>query len=304
MNLSIKNLFTALIHSIIVWGFISHICFAQEGRGDVIYVPTPQNVVDEMLDLAQVNSADYLIDLGSGDGRIVTTAAKRFGTNGLGVDLDSYLIKIAKLNAELDKVENRVSFLEADLFETDLTKATVISTYLLPELNLKLRPLLLQLKPGTRIITHDYHMGNWRPDLEKRIPAPEKLVGANGYSHIYYWMVPAKVAGVWQFNKFDSINPTLQELELSQSFQNIEGTLKFSDKKLPIIGLMTGNKIEFHIRSKDSKNIELRDFSGVIDQDKMIGTFNIVSGKTTKTINWEATWIKKTAMNQPDDEKK
>ena len=290
MNLSIKNLFTALIHSLIVWGFISHICFAQEGRGDVIYVPTPQNVVDEMLDLAQVNSADYLIDLGSGDGRIVTTAAKRFGTNGLGVDLDSYLIKIAKLNAELDKVENRVSFLEADLFETDL--------------NLKLRPLLLKLKPGTRIITHDYHMGNWRPDLEKRIPAPEKLVGANGYSHIYYWMVPAKVAGVWQFNKIDSINPTLQELELSQSFQNIEGTLKFSDKKLPIIGLMTGNKIEFHIRSKDSKNIELRDFSGIIDQDKMIGTFNIVSGKTTKTINWEATWTKKTAMNQPDDEKK
>src|SRR5262245_46139985 len=122
---------------------------AQDGRGDVVYVPTPQIVVDEMLRMAKVGAADYLIDLGSGDGRIVITAAKMHGARGFGVDLDRFLLKLANANAAKEGVTERVRFIEQNLFETDLSSATVITSYLLPEMNLKLRPKLLNLKPGT-----------------------------------------------------------------------------------------------------------------------------------------------------------
>src|SRR5688500_12598235 len=123
---------------------------AQEGRGDVVYVPTPQVVVDEMLTMAKIGPKDFLIDLGSGDGRIVVTAAKKFGAQGFGVDLDSYLLKLARESAKKEGVTERAQFVEQNLFETDLGRATVISSYLLPEMNLKLRPKILALKPGTR----------------------------------------------------------------------------------------------------------------------------------------------------------
>src|SRR5688572_29625684 len=140
---------------------------AQQGQGDVVYVPTPQIVVDEMLRMAKISSTDYLIDLGSGDGRIVITAAKKHGASGFGVDLDRYLLKLANEGAKREGVSDRAHFVEQNLFETDLSKATVISSYLLPEMNLKLRPKLLALKPGTRIVAHDYAMGQWDADEEK-----------------------------------------------------------------------------------------------------------------------------------------
>src|SRR5918998_889822 len=171
---------------------------AQEGRGDVVYVPTPQIVVDEMLTMAKIGPKDYLIDLGSGDGRIVITAAKKFGAQGFGVDLDRYLLRVARDGAKKEGVADRASFVEQNLFETDLSKATVISSYLLPEMNLKLRPKILTLKPGTRVVAHDYHMGDWYPDVQKDIVVPEKVVGTPGVRYIYMWVVPAQVAGRWQ----------------------------------------------------------------------------------------------------------
>ncbi len=150
---------------------------AQQGEGDVIYVPTPRAVVDEMLKMARVGPADFVIDLGSGDGRIVITAAEKYGARGFGVDLDGYLIKKARENARIAGVADKVQFFEQNLFETDLSRATVITSYLLPELNEKLRPKLLELKPGTRIVTHDYDMGEWFPDEQKTILVPEKEVG-------------------------------------------------------------------------------------------------------------------------------
>ena len=190
----------------------------QEGRGDVVYVPTPQVVVDEMLTMAKIGPKDFLIDLGSGDGRIVITAAKKFGSQGFGVDLDAYLLRLARDGAKKEGVADRASFVEQNLFETDLGKATVISSYLLPEMNLKLRPKILALKPGTRVVAHDYHMGDWYPDAQKDIPVPEKVVGTPGVSYIYLWTVPARVAGKWQAQLNVAGKDTPFEISFDQLF--------------------------------------------------------------------------------------
>jgi 16S rRNA G966 N2-methylase RsmD len=171
---------------------------AQTGVGDVVYVPTPQIVVDEMLALVKVNKSDFLIDLGSGDGRLVITAAKKHGAKALGVDLDTYLLKVANENARKENVTDRVTFREQNLFQTDISQATVISTYLLPEMNLRLRSKIMALKPGTRVVAHDYSMGDWYPDEQKTLVVPEKKVGNPGISYIFSWVVPALAAGQWQ----------------------------------------------------------------------------------------------------------
>jgi hypothetical protein len=147
---------------------------------DVIFVPTPQQVVDAMLQVAKVGPDDILYDLGSGDGRIPITAAKKFGTRGTGIDIDPQRIQEARANAEKQGVTDKVQFIQGDLFEQDLSKATVISLYLLPSLNLKLRPTLLKLKPGTRIVSHAFDMGDW---------APRQTLNVDGRM-VYFWTVP------------------------------------------------------------------------------------------------------------------
>lgn len=147
---------------------------------DVIFVPTPPQVVDAMLHVAGVGPNDVLYDLGSGDGRIPITAAKRLGTRGVGVDIDPQRIQEARANAKKEGVADKVQFIQGDLFEQDLSKATVISLYLLPSLNLKLRPTLLKLKPGTRIVSHAFDMGDW---------VPEQTLNIDGRM-VYFWTVP------------------------------------------------------------------------------------------------------------------
>jgi SAM-dependent methyltransferase len=156
---------------------------------DVPFVVTPQSVVDAMLELANVGPDDRLIDLGSGDGRIVITAAQRWGTRGLGVEIDPRLVGIAESNARRAGVADKVRFATQDLFETDLSQATVITMYLLPDVNLRLRPRLLQLKPGTRIVSHDWGMGDWQPDRTVVVDAPEKSVGMEKKSRLMLWVV-------------------------------------------------------------------------------------------------------------------
>lgn len=156
----------------------------QERQADVPYVPTPQAVVDEMLKIANVGKDDLVYDLGSGDGRIVITAAKTYGARGVGIDINPRLVQEATENARDAGVGNMVEFRQQDLFKTDLSKATVVTLYLLPRINLQLRPKLLQeLKPGTRIVSHAFSMGDWKP---------EKVVRVNGRT-IYYWTVPKQV---------------------------------------------------------------------------------------------------------------
>ncbi|MGH9901899.1 MAG: SAM-dependent methyltransferase [Pyrinomonadaceae bacterium] len=153
---------------------------------DVPYVPTPTAVVDEMLKIAKVRKTDVLYDLGSGDGRIPVTAAQRFGTRGVGIDINPQRISEANENAQKAGVTDRVKFIQGDLFQADIGEATVVTLYLLPEVNLRLRPKLLRdLKPGTRVVSHNYDMGDWKPAQEVRIDA-------DGSEHvIYYWVVPA-----------------------------------------------------------------------------------------------------------------
>src|SRR3990172_644784 len=190
---------------------------AQEGAGDVVYVPTPQIVVEEMLRMANVGPRDFVIDLGSGDGRVVITAAKQFGARGFGVDLDTVLLKMSNENAQREGVSERATFIEQNLFETDLTQATVITSYLLPEMNEKLRPKILALKPGTRVVTHDYHMGEWHADALRTLEVPEKKVGNPGKSYVYSYIVPAKIAGRWQSTS--GAQPANWEFDFEQRFQ-------------------------------------------------------------------------------------
>jgi predicted O-methyltransferase YrrM len=157
---------------------------------DVPYVPTDERVVAEMLKVAKVKKSDVLYDLGSGDGRIVITAARRFGTRGTGVDIDPERVREAQENAEKAGVSDRVRFIHGDLFEMDLRDATVVTLYLLPAVNLKLRPKLLrELRPGTRVVSHNYDMGDWMPDKTIRVKLPD------GVHVVYYWVVPARSRG-------------------------------------------------------------------------------------------------------------
>ncbi len=158
---------------------------AQERRPDVHYVPTPEAVVEEMLRVANVGKNDVVYDLGCGDGRIVITAAQKHGARGVGIDIDPQRIKESNENARKAGVTDRVKFLQQDLFETDFSEATVVTLYLLPALNVKLRPKLLrELKPGTRIVSHAFDMGDWKPDKVVTVPGLEEE------RTVYYWVVP------------------------------------------------------------------------------------------------------------------
>ena len=169
----------------------------QAASEDVPFITTPDSVTMTMLQIARVNAQDYVIDLGSGDGRIVITAAKTFGARALGVEIVPDLVKKSRENAAAAGVESRVEFREEDLYKTDLAKATVITMYLLPEVNLELRPKLLALKPGTRIVSHDWDMGDWPPERSVTVDVPNKQIGIEKTSKVHLWIVPARLDGDW-----------------------------------------------------------------------------------------------------------
>jgi hypothetical protein len=192
---------------------------------DAPYFPTPQSVVDRMLELAKVGPDDYLIDLGSGDGRIVITAAKRFGARGLGIEIEPSLVSQADWNARREGVADRARFVEQDLFQTDLRPATVLTLYLFRELNIKLAPRILeQLRPGTRVVSHDWDLGDWPPDHQETMPAPDKAVGISRESKVFLWLVPARVQGEWRVETTLPGAPS-GTLALRQRYQSFEGTL-------------------------------------------------------------------------------
>ena len=201
----------------------------QEGK-DVIWVPTPQALVDKMLDLAKVTPKDYVIDLGSGDGRTVITAAKR-GAKALGIEYNPDMVELSKRTAAKEGVSDRASFVKADLFESDFSQAQVISMFLLSSINLKLRPKILDLKPGTRIVSNTFDMADWKPDETATVP------GCNSWCTAHLWIVPAKAEGTW--------NLPQGELAIKQTFQMISGTLKSGNTVTPINGKLNGEQISF-----------------------------------------------------------
>jgi hypothetical protein len=191
---------------------------------EVPYIRTPQAVVDKMLDLAEVGPDDFLIDLGSGDGRIVITAAQQRGARGFGVDLDPSLVEASNEAARKAGVAERARFFVRNLFDTDLAEATVITMYLLPEVNLQLRPrLLAQLKPGTRVVSHDWDMGEWQPDAKAVLEGLAKPVMPVHASTVYLWIVPARVAGSWSLQIEGAGRQEAMEIEFTQRFQEISG---------------------------------------------------------------------------------
>lgn len=235
----------------------------QKGK-DVVWVPTPDELVEVMLNMAKVNSGDYLIDLGSGDGRTVIAAAKR-GVHALGVEFNPEMVALSKKNAENEGVSDFAEFRAGDLFECDLTKATVITMFLLPEINLKLRPKILELKPGTRVVTNTFTMGEWDPDYE--ITTEENW---NSWNTAYLWIVPARVEGLWKTGT--------SELTIRQEFQIIRGTLTTDGKAFNIMdGRLSGNDITF----KADKKL----YIGTVKEGTILGTVSDESNKS----DWYAT---------------
>ena len=206
---------------------------------EVPFITTPDPVSRAMLRLAQVKPRDYVIDLGSGDGRIVILAAQRFGARALGVEIVPDLVQRSITNARRAGVSRRVEFREQDLFKTDLSAATVITMYLLPEVNLQLRPALLALKPGTRIVSHDWDMGDWAPDRTLTLDVPEKTIGREKVSRIYLWVVPARVDGDWcSIGKSHAMR-----LHVAQTFQQFRAELDARASVPAIEGRITGRRL-------------------------------------------------------------
>jgi hypothetical protein len=261
----------------------------ERGVGDVVYVPTPQVVVDEMLKMAKTGPHDFIIDLGSGDGRMVITAAKKFGARGFGVDLSDDLLREARANAVVAGVADRAEFRKQNLFETDLKQATVISTYLLPEMNEKLRPKILDLRPGTQVVAHDYPMGDWRPDETKTLSVPEKVVGTAGISYVYRWTVPAKVAGLWASEFKHGATATNIEFEFTQTYQMVGGSAKIGPQPVALPETrLNGDQIAFSLLAKPGDTATRHDFRGTINGDVIIGTVTIGSGTAQVQYPWNA----------------
>jgi len=242
-------------------GFVPEV--GQAGK-DVVWVPTPQSLVDKMLSIAEVTSKDFIIDLGSGDGRTVITAA-RLGARARGIEYNPEMVALSKKNAEEAKVSGRTEFIEADLYETDLSQATVITMFLLPEINLKLRPRLLELKPGTRIVSNTFTMGDWEPDIETTTDD-----NWNSWNTALLWIVPARAEGKWKLGQ--------NQLTLIQEFQFLEGELNANGKITQVNdGRLRGDRISF--------TIDGAVYTGRVTENKMSGT--VISGGTTR--EWSAT---------------
>lgn len=241
-------------------GFVPEV--GQKGK-DVIWVPTPPELVELMLTTAKVTADDYVIDLGSGDGRTVIAAAKK-GAHALGIEFNPDMVALSKRNAENVGVSDKTEFIKADLFEYDLSKATVITLFLLPEINLKLRPLLLDLKPGTRIVSNTFTMGEWDADYES---ITEENI--NSWNTALMWIIPAKVNGKWRLDQ--------DELEINQQFQMLYGTYTGNGKVDKILnGRLAGNEITFRIGEAL--------YIGTVDGSTMSGT--VINGD--RKADWRA----------------
>ena len=211
----------------------------QPGK-DVVWVPTPQVVVDKMLELAKVTPSDFVMDLGSGDGRTVITAAKR-GAKALGIEYNPDMVALSQRNAAKEGVTDRATFMKADLFETDFSRATVITMFLLPDINLKLRPKILAMKPGTRVASNTFNMGDWEPDESVKL-TPEQ--GCNAYwCTAHLWIVPGRFEGSYKVAQ--------GELVLKQQFQKLSGTLTAGGKTVPVTGKVRGDEFSLSTGAKD-----------------------------------------------------
>ena len=251
---------------------------------DVPFVPSPQVVVDEMLRLANVTKDDFVMDLGSGDGRILITAASKFGARGMGVDLDENLINQSEAAARDAGVTERVEFLRQDLFKTDLSRATVITMYLLPGVNMRLRPVLLGLKPGTRIVAHDFDLGDWKPDVKVTIRKNAML-----------WIVPAKIDGRWRLQLPLPAGAQTWDLDIRQKHQEIDGVVRVADR--PPGGVwqasLRGDRVSFVIVDNTDRENEANLYlEGVVRGGVIEGEMRRDVGAAQTRHKWRAERVK------------
>jgi hypothetical protein len=236
----------------------------QAGK-DVIWVPTPQELVDKMMELAKVTASDIVVDLGSGDGRTVITAAK-LGANARGIEYDPNMVELSIRNAAAAGVSQRAQFAKADLFETDFSNATVVTMFLLPSINMRLRPKLLEMRPGTRIVSNSFTMEDWQPDRS------ETISNCSQWCTAHLWIVPAKVAGTWRLPQGN--------LQLTQEFQQVTGTLTTGSASQPIVnGKLQGELITFVAGGTE--------YSGRVTGDSIQGTATTGSQRT----QWSASRV-------------
>jgi hypothetical protein len=271
----------------------------QHALADVPYVPTPPGVVTAMLGIAGVGPEDYVIDLGSGDGRIVIAAAKQRGARGIGVEIDGALVGAARREAQREGVAGRVEFVEQNLFLTEMSPATVITMYLYPRLMMQLRPrLFAELRPGTRIVSHDFDMESWRPDARVTVPVPDKPYGPPS-SEVYLWIIPASAAGAWRWRSMDGAAAVEYELTLSQTFQMLEGKALVGGQPGRLEGgRMRGDEIRLMLTAEVDGRTLRHEFSGRVDGDAINGTVKLPGGGE---FDWKATRVQRGNLKISDE---
>ncbi len=241
----------------------------QAGK-DVIWVPTPEDLVERMLRMAQTTSKDYVVDLGSGDGRTVIAAAKKFGARSLGIEYNADMVDLSTRNAVREGVTANAKFIRGDIFETDFTQATVVTMYLLPGLNLKLRPKILDMRPGTRVVSHQFNMDDWHPDETTNLDG----------RRAYLWIVPAKVNGTWRILSGSDV----WDATLEQRYQAVDGSIRLGALNAGLRETrLVGDRISFAF--VDGAGVR-REFAGRVNGPAMEGTVRADNGQETR---WTAT---------------
>jgi SAM-dependent methyltransferase len=289
----VRRIFYSVVLVVSVGQLLISGCY--KGRmPDVRYVPTPDEVVREMLQTARVTQNDTVYDLGCGDGRIVITAAKLFGARGVGVDIDPFRIEESRENARKAGVTDQVRFIQQDLFQTDIGEATVVALYLTADLNVKLRPKLFQeLKPGTRILSHSFAMGNWKPDYTGRTGRVKIYYDPQNpqetETNYYLWVIPANVAGLWRWRMSTSAGDREYTLRLDQTFQEIRGKVTMQGREVPIKEpRLAGDQLNFSFNEGMNKQKVVMQFNGRISGDTIKGNVVVQGGPSAGSYSWTA----------------
>jgi SAM-dependent methyltransferase len=251
---------------------------------DVHFEATPQEVVEEMLEMAKVTKDDTVYDLGCGDGRFVITAAKKYGARGVGIDIDPKRVQESHKKAIEAGVTDRVRFIEDNLFTTPISEATVITLYLLQDLNLKLRPKLFrELKPGSRIVSYVFHMGDWKPDAMRPL--------GNSTFYYYVWVIPADVAGVWRWSGPTQKGDQPYTLRLNQNFQEVSGHMTIQEGRRIRIkeAKLTGDRLNFVVKyDEGNKQKVVMQFNGRVSGDTLHGNVEVTGGPFAGNYTWTA----------------
>ena len=270
----------------------------QHSLVDVPYVPMPEAVVDAMLKLASIGPRDFVVDLGSGDGRIIIAAAKKHGARGFGVEIDAALVNEARREAKRQGVAGRVEFLEQNLFITEIDRASVLTLYLYPRLLMQLRPRFFkELRPGTRIVSHDFDMEDWQPDARVTVPVPGKPYGPPS-SEVYFWVVPANAAGNWRWRS-PAAGSADVEVALSQTFQKVEGTPQVGGRRARLEqGGMRGDEIRFILTVEVDGQPLRHEYSGRLSSDSISGKVKLAGGE----FDWNATRTRRGSIDIKSDQ--